>query len=220
MSVMTLQWDDGSAEGAWWPSSDTGAPGVVVVHEWWGLNDSIRGMSERFRAAGFSVLAVDLYAGEVTNDAAVALQLASKMSTLTSVKIIETAAAALRKQGSPKVAVTGFCLGGAMTLAAACHCPSASAFVPFYGLPLSKYVDWSKTLGPILGHYAEHDRIVDLSRVRAAADAVNASGGKFELHVYDAKHAFMRADDTAVFNADAATLAWERTVSFLHRQLG
>jgi len=218
MSVMTLQWDGGNAESAWWPASDTSAPGLVVVHEWWGLNDSIRAVSERFHAAGFSVLAVDLYAGQVTDDASVALQLASKMSTLTSVKIIEAAAAALRKQGSPRVAVTGFCLGGAMTLAAACHCPSASAFVPFYGLPLSKYVDWSKTVGPILGHYAEHDRIVDLNRVRAAAEAVNASGGNFELHVYDAKHAFMRADDATVFNADAAALAWERTLTFLRRQ--
>lgn len=195
--------------------------GVVVVHEWWGLNDSIRSVSQRLCDEGFAVLAVDLYGGAVTDDPHVALKLAMEMKTLNSTAIIESAAVFLkqRSQGNAKVGVTGFCLGGAMTLAAACHSPSASAFVPFYGLPLAKHVNWSKTHGPILGHYAEHDRIVNLENVRAAAESVNAAGGTFELHVYDANHAFMRTDDPTVYNPAAAALAWQRTLEFLRRHL-
>lgn len=223
MKAVKLPTADGSADAAWFPSASPSAPGLVVVHEWWGLNDSIRALSQRFCDAGFSVLAVDLFGGAVTDDAKVALKLAMEMRTLDATTIIEAAAAFLRGHGCDKVGVTGFCLGGGMTLAAACHCPSASAFVPFYGLPMAKYVDWSKTLGPILGHYVEQDRFVDVSRVRAAADAVNASDtnprGTFELHIYDAQHAFMRAEDPTVFNAQAAELAWQRTLEFLQRHL-
>lgn len=231
MATVQLDTDNGSASAALFePSFEPSATvtggkrespeaSVVVVHEWWGLNDSIRAVSQRLCDEGFAVLAVDLYDGAATSDPSVALKLAMEMKTLNSTAIIESAAAFLKARSNGKVGVTGFCLGGAMTLAAACHCPSASAFVPFYGLPLAKYVDWSKTLGPIQGHYAEHDRIVDLERVRSAADAVQRAGGVFELHVYDANHAFMRADDPTVYSAEAAALGWQRMLDFFRRHL-
>lgn len=203
------------------PTSEAGEPGVVVVHEWWGLNDSIQAVAQRVCDAGFAVIAVDLYDGKVTTDPKVAMQLAIDMKTMNAMTIVESAAALLkaRARSNQKVGVTGFCLGGGMALAAACHCPSASAFVPFYGLPVAKYVDWSKTLGPIQGHYAERDRLIAIDKVRAVADAVQSQGGAFELHIYDAPHAFMRADDPSVYNADAAGLAWQRALQFLRRHL-
>jgi carboxymethylenebutenolidase len=229
MTTVQLDTLNGSASAELFEPSTSGVVGqrgsseasVVVVHEWWGLNDSIRAICGRLRDEGFAVLAVDLYNGAVTDDPNVAVKLAMDMRTPNSVAIIESAAAFLkqRAQSNGKVGVTGFCLGGAMTLAAASHCPSACAFVPFYGLPLAKYVDWTKTHGPILGHFAEHDRIVDLDRVRAAAADVNRAGGSFELHVYDAHHAFMRSEDPTVFHAEAAALAWRRTLDFLRHHL-
>lgn len=226
MKSVQLTTESGDTSALLWePTATDTRASVVVVHEWWGLNDAITRVAQRFCDAGFSVIAVDLYEGAVTDDANTALQLAVKMKTLNATTIIESAATYLKQRqrghghGHGKVGVVGFCLGGGVTLASACHCPSASAFVPFYGLPMAKYVDWSKTLGPIQGHYALHDRLVDVERVRAAVDQVNQQGGAFELHVYDAQHAFMRADDPQVFNADAATLAWQRTMDFFERHL-
>lgn len=223
MQAVQLHTPKGDASACLYEPSirDGRAPGLVVAHEWWGLNDSIHEISGRFSDAGFVVIAVDLYAGKVTTDPNVALQLAIAMKTLDAMAIIESAAAFLKARpgGNGNVGVAGFCLGGGMALAAACHCPSARAFVPFYGLPVSKYVDWSKTLGPIQGHYAEHDHLIALDKVRAASDAVVSHGDVFELHVYDAPHAFMRASEPNAYDAEAAALAWQRTIEFLRRHL-
>lgn len=224
MRTVELETPNGTARGSLFePSAHNGAmeSSVVVVHEWWGLNDSIAALSQRLSLEGFAVLAVDLYGGVVTDDASVALKLAIEMKTLHATTIVESAARYLkqRTRSNGRVAVMGFCLGGAVTLAAACHCPSANAFVAYYGMPLAKYVDWSKTLGPIQGHYAQHDPLIDLNRVHAAADAVNAHGGSFELHAYDAQHAFMRVEDPKVYSADAAALAWQRSLQFLRLHL-
>ncbi len=224
MQAVQLHTPNGDADACLYEpdtTGDTSAPGVVVVHEWWGLNDAIRALAQRFCDAGFATIAVDLYGGAVTADSKVAMRLAIEMKTLDAMTIIESAAALLktRTQRDIKVGVVGFCLGGGMALAAACHCPSASAFVPFYGFPVAKYVDWSKVLGPIQGHFAAEDRLIAIDKVRAAADAVQSHGGCFELHVYDAPHAFMREGDPKVHNADAAALAWQRTLQFLRRHL-
>ena len=225
MKVVELHTSNGTRQAELFePSGASQArlPGLIVVHEWWGLNDSMRGVCRRFAAEGFVVLATDLYGGfKTTTDANEARQLAMEMKTMESMAIIEAGARHLKDQPgcNGRVGVTGFCLGGAMTLAAACHCPSASAFVPFYGMPLAKHVDWSKTLGPIQGHYAEHDYVVDIKAVRAAAESVSEHGGSFELHVYDANHAFMRETDPKVYNPQAAAVAWPRALQFLRKSL-
>lgn len=224
MKMVPIETDNGHALCALMePTAPNGAlePGLIVVHEWWGLNEPILEISRRFCNEGFAVLAVDLFGGQLTSDPVFARKLASETKTMDAMQIIEGGAKLLkqRARSNGKVGVTGFCFGGAMTLAAACHCPNAKAFMPFYGVPLAKHVDWSATQGAIQGHYAEHDRIVDLARVRSIADEVNQKGGSFELHVYDAGHAFMRVDDPKDYNAEAATLAFERGVAFLRRHL-
>ncbi|HEX7669273.1 MAG TPA: dienelactone hydrolase family protein, partial [Polyangiaceae bacterium] len=126
--------------------------------------------------------------------------------------------AAPRSNG--KVGITGFCVGGAISLAAACNVDGLGAVVPFYGIPLAKYADYSRVRAPIQGHYGEKDGSIPLEKPRAVEAAVRAAGGKFELCVYDAGHAFMRESDPAVYQPDAARLAWSRAISFLHEHLG
>lgn len=203
------------------PAGDAKAPGILIAHEWWGLNDQIRDMAARFASEGFIAVALDLFGGNVTTDPSVAMRLTTEMKTSDAIQIMTAAAAAVKAhpRSNGHVAVTGFCLGGGMALAAACNVPGLSAVVPFYGTPRDEYSNgWMSTV-PILGHYATEDPFVQRSRVESIAKAVRANGGSFELHLYDAGHAFMRATDPGTYNAEAATAAWQRTMSFLRGHL-
>ncbi|MDB4930690.1 MAG: Dienelactone hydrolase family [Myxococcaceae bacterium] len=204
------------------PAGDAPAGAVILAHEWYGLNDDMRRLADRFAAEGFVALAVDLYDGRVAADTAEAMQLSGAMKTPDAVRIVAAAADALRALPSVngKVAVTGFCLGGAVAIAAACAVPGLAAAVPFYGTPKAEYVDWSRTDAPLLGHYGRRDPIIPVERPQALADAAKAAGRSFELHFYEAGHAFMREGDAGAYDAPSATLAWERTVAFLRAQLG
>ena len=204
------------------PAGAAPAGAVILVHEWYGLNDDLKRLAERFAAAGFLALAVDLYDGRVATDAPEAMQLSSALQTPDAVAIIAAAATALRAhpRANGKVAVTGFCLGGAMAIAAACGVPGLAAAVPFYGIPKPEYVDWSRCEIPLLGHYGAKDPIIPNERPQSLADAARAAGRSFELHFYDAGHAFMRERDPAMYDAPSAALAWERTVAFLRQHAG
>lgn len=204
------------------PPGDATAGAVLLVHEWYGLNDDLRRLADRFAAAGFVALAVDLYDGLVATDAAEAMRLSGALKTADAVRIIAAAADAARAlpRCNGRVGVTGFCLGGAMTLAAACSVPGLAAAVPFYGVPKAEFVDWSRCEAPVMGHYGARDPIIPVERPQALAEAARAAGRSFELHVYEAGHAFMREGDPSAYDAPSAALAWERTVAFLRARLG
>jgi carboxymethylenebutenolidase len=204
------------------PEGDAPAGAVILVHEWYGLNDDMRRLAGRFAAEGFLALAVDLYDGRVATDAPEAMKLSSGLKTPDAVRIIAAAAETLRSlpRSNGRVAVTGFCLGGAMALAAACAVPGLAAAVPFYGIPKPEYVDWSRCEAPILGHYGAKDPMIAMERPQAMADAARAAGRSFTLHFYDAGHAFMREGDPDAYDAPSASQAWERTVAFLRERLG
>ncbi len=189
------------------PSSSEPGPGLVVVHEWWGLDPGIEAMGARFAAEGFTVLVPDLYDGRVTRDGAEAGALMQAMKTERSVEILEASVAELARRTGQKVGVTGFCMGGAMAFAAA-SLPGVACAVPFYGIPRADYFDAAKMRCPIQAHFAARDDWARADRAQALADAVNARGGRMELHVYDAGHAFMREGDPAVYSPTQAELAW------------
>jgi len=204
------------------PEGSAKVPSIVVIHEWWGINDDIRRMLGRFAGEGIAALAVDLYAGRSTNDPAEAYKLANELSTARALQIIAggTEALAAHPRGNGKVAVTGFCLGGAMTLAAACNVDGLAAAVPFYGTPKDEFANGWRTKAPILGHFAKTDSFVSIERARQIAAAVAQAGGAMELCEYDAGHAFMREGDPGAYDAASAKLAWDRTMAFLRKQLG
>jgi carboxymethylenebutenolidase len=203
------------------PAGEHYVPGIVVIHEWWGINDDMRRMAERFAAEGIAALVVDLYGGRSTTDGAEAMQLSNELRTPRALEIIAGGVAALaaHPRSTGKVAVTGFCLGGAMTLAAACNVDGLSAAVPFYGTPRDEYANGWRAKAPILGHFGKNDGFVSIDRARAVAGAVNEAGGSMVLCEYDAGHAFMREGDPGAYDATAAALAWERTIAFLKKHL-
>lgn len=192
--------------------------GLVLLHEWFGLNEGMVAMGEKFAAEGFSVLVPDLYDGETATDGVRAAQLMNRMTTTRSMEIIAACVASLAARTGGKVGVTGFCLGGAMALAASTSGDGIAAVAPFYGLPQRSYLDASKVTCPIQAHFAaQDDWRADV--IEAFAGEVKAAGKRLDLHVYEAGHAFMREGDEATYNAPAAAEAWTRVIDFLRTEL-
>lgn len=203
------------------PAAEGRRGSLLVVHEWWGLNGEIEEQARRFAAEGFLTLAVDLYDGEVTTDAARAMELVNKLQTATAMVQLQAAQTWLstHPRSNGRVGVTGFCLGGAMALAAAGNVKGLSAVVPFYGTPREDFLRPEKMRAPIQGHYAKQDPFVAPERPPAIAERVRAAGGSMELFFYDANHAFMRKGDPQAYHEESARLAWSRATAFLHEKL-
>lgn len=205
------------------PGGDAKAPSVVLIQEWWGLNDHIRSILDRLAGAGFIAIAPDLYHGVVTKDAGEAGELMNAMNWDRALDEIAGAGDFAHKHERciGRVGVTGFCMGGALTFAAAARIPDLfSAAVPFYGIPPEKLsVDYSKIRAPILAHFASRDGWAKPDAAQALKAELDGRGQSMELHVYEADHAFFNSTRPEVFNREAADLAWQRTVDFLHKHL-
>lgn len=132
------------------PSGSERRGALMVIHEWWGLNDETRAMTDRFAAEGFLALAVDLYRGAVTADPAEAMRLSSQMKTEEALVDLRGAITLLAShaRSNGKVGITGFCLGGAVTLSAAFQVDGLSAALPFYGNPRADLVDFARRTPP------------------------------------------------------------------------
>jgi carboxymethylenebutenolidase len=192
-----------------------GAPGVVVLQEWWGINEQLQAVAVRYADAGFVALIPDLYHGALAADADEARRLMQALDAARAVDEIAGAVAMLRAHGSAKVAITGYCLGGALAFRAAVAIRGLAAVVPYYGLPGPQ--DWAKIDAPIQAHFAQHDDWATVAGAEAVKAAVRVP---MELHTYDAQHAFCNERRPEVYHAEAAHLAWSRTLAFLRAHTG
>lgn len=208
------------------PAQASGAPGLVVVQEWWGLNDQIRGVADRFAAAGYCALVPDLYRGKSTVEAAEAEHLMTNLNFGDAAGQDLRGAVRYLKQRNTKVGVTGFCMGGALTLLAMVHVPEADAGVAWYGYPPLEYIDAAAIHAPLMGHFGIDDTVFQIAGVDQLEDKLRAAKVAFEFHRYKAQHAF--GNETLVganklafaeYNAEAAALAWSRTAAFFDRHL-
>lgn len=203
------------------PSGTGKVPAIVLIQEWWGVNDHIRSLADRMAKEGFLVVAPDLYHGKVTKDANEAGKLMSELDTLEAVKEIAGAVAFLKEhpRSNGKVGVMGFCMGGALSFASACHVEGLGAVVPFYGIPPAEKVDYAKVTAPILAHFAKHDEWATVAKAEAIKKQLDGRGHPMELHTYDAQHAFVNDTRPDVYDATNAKLAWDRTVAFFKKHL-
>lgn len=199
------------------PTGDGPHPAILICHEWWGLNDDMRRIAERFAAEGFLAIALDFYQGKSTADPSEAMQLVMQMKTDYAVTVMKSAVEQLQSDPrcNGKIAITGFCLGGAMAIAAICNVEGIACAVPFYGLPMPKYLNWQNVRGPILGHYAQTDGHVPAEKVQSVVEAAQKARVTFECHFYSGSHGFMRKSDPSIFHPESADLAWTRTLAFL-----
>ncbi len=197
------------------------AGGVVVVQEWHGVNAYVRATVDRLAASGFLALAPDLYHGKLATTTDQAAQMMGALDKKKAVAEIGDAARFLERhaRSNGKVGVVGFCMGGALAFAAALHVAGLAAAAVFYGLPDITPDELAHVRIPVQAHFARKD---DWAKASVAAEIerkVRAAGGRMDLYVYDAGHAFMRSTDPHVYEPESAKLAWERLVEFLKREL-
>ena len=128
------------------PEGSSAAPGIVVLQEWWGLNEQIKHVADRFAASGYSALVPDLYRGKLTVEAEEAEHLMKDLDFADAAgQDVRGAVQYLKSSGSAKVGVTGFCMGGALTVLSSMYVPEADAAAIWYGYPPLDYIDASKS---------------------------------------------------------------------------
>jgi carboxymethylenebutenolidase len=210
-------------------------PGVVMIHDVWGLAEHTRDLARRLAAEGFAVLAVDLYRrkGDVEiRDPGAWIRGLSDAQVLAAVQEAADALAVGAAAGR-KVGVTGFCMGGMYALLAACGCRGLSAAVPFYGMltysgsllqgkqgraPLDAVAGLRC---PLLGFFGEEDPFIPLTEVERLEERLQGVDVPTEIVVYPgAGHAFMNDTRPDAYRPEAAADAWARTVAFFRERLG
>ena len=208
------------------PADQSHAPGVVVIQEWWGLDSEVKAVADRLAKSGYRALVPDLYRGKLALEAKEAEHLMGDLNFSDAAgQDIRGAVKYLKATGSKKVAVTGFCMGGALTVLSACHVPELDGTVVWYGYPPLEYVDAKAITKPMMAHWASHDDFFAISGVDQLDTKLTEANIQHEFYRYDAKHAFAnpKADSRGMpplqYNEAAANLAWERTMAFLKKNL-
>jgi carboxymethylenebutenolidase len=199
---------------------DPAAPGVLVLHPWWGLTPWVERVCERIAAEGFSVSCPDLYDGRTASTIKQAEALADGLDGPTAHARVGVAAARLAEASGGDVAALGFSMGGQLAMAASQRAPAVRTVVAFYGgseLP----GDFAATTHgtAFQGHFCAIDEWEDLDAAKALFARLAAAGHRAELHVYEgAGHWFMEDDRPDVYDQEAARRAFDRSVEFLRAQ--
>jgi carboxymethylenebutenolidase len=195
------------------------AAAVMLVHEWWGLNDQIKSVASELANQGYLGLAIDLYGGKVTSKPEEAEPLMKAVVPAEASETMATWVDWLRKHPdcNGKVASIGWCFGGGMALQAALDRPLDAAVV-YYGF-VQRSADELKSLkGPVLGQFANEDQWINPKMVDGFQAAMKQAGKVLELHRYDANHAFANPTGDH-YDAEDARVAWDRTIAFLKATL-
>jgi carboxymethylenebutenolidase len=197
-------------------------PALILIHEWWGLNDDIKSIAENFAKEGYVALAVDMYNGEVTIDSAVARTLSSGVrdDVEGAFENLEAALAYLRSRNDVdrnSLASVGWCFGGGWAYQMALNGLDINGSVMYYG-QFNPDDDFSMMKSDILGHFGEEDASIAVDGVREFQAALATANGNHEVYIYpNVGHGFanLRGGDNLAYRGEEAELAWERTQEFL-----
>jgi carboxymethylenebutenolidase len=219
---ITFKRPDGKgAQGYLAKPAGANAPGIVVIQEWWGLQDQIRGICDRYASAGFEALAPDLYSGTVVpyHDREAAGKEMGSLNFLDATEQTVRGAVLYLRQTGAKVGLTGFCMGGAVTVIGACRIPEISAAVCFYGIPPEAVAKPADIQVPLQGHFANNDDWCSPQVVDAFQSGLKAANRTHELFRYDADHGFVNEQRPEAHNRICAEQAWDRALDFWKRHL-
>jgi carboxymethylenebutenolidase len=205
------------------PAGGSG-PATIVMQEWWGLDDHIRSICDRFAAEGFFALAPDLYRGETTEQPSEAQQ---KMMALAMDQVEQDmcgAANYLQAQDGFEgngVGSVGFCLGGGLSVWAAATCPNITAAVSYYYVMPHGKPDLTAIKGPVQGHFGTADEFIPLEDAQALESDLREAGVDTTFHYYEgAGHAFFNdTNRLGTHDPGLTAVSWERTVDFLRSAL-
>ena len=208
------------------PAAGASAPAVVVIQEWWGLNAQIKQVAERLAQQGYQALVPDLYKGQLALEENEAKHLMDGLNFGDAAsQDIRGAVQFLKAAGAPKVGVTGYCIGGALTLLSSLFVPELDAAAVWYSYPPLEYVDAGKIKAPLIGSWAIHDNVFPIAGVDALEKKLTEAGVAYAFDRYEAKHAFANeeADSNNLaylkYDANAAGKAWDKTLAFFHKHL-
>jgi len=202
-------------------SGDVPLPGLIVIHEWWGLNDNVETMARLFAHHGYAALAVDLYGGQAADSAEAARELMSGVQEEAATDNLNDAYQYLTEEiGTPTVGVIGWCFGGGWSLNAALAMPDQlDAAVIYYGRLVEDRERLDRLDMPLLGIFGGEDQGIPVDGVRQFESTLEELGKDAEIHVYEgAGHAFANPSGER-YQPEAAKDAWEKTIAFLDAEL-
>jgi len=222
MKTETLKID--SAQGA--TSAHVALPGepssnaaIILIHEWWGINDHIRDIASRYAKVGYACIAPDLFRGKAAKDQEEASRLMHDLATEDGIGIIRAAIAATEETYSVgKIGITGYCMGGTFALRAACEIESLAAAAPFYG-DIPERTALARLKVPTLFIAGARDGWITPEKVNELKEAAHEYDLPVEVVSYDADHAFFNDTRSEVYNPEAATDAWQRVLNFFGKRL-
>jgi carboxymethylenebutenolidase len=201
------------------PEHDDSSTAVILIHEWWGINQHIRDLASRYADEGYNCIAPDLFRGRVAQDAEEASALMHGLAIAAGMETIRKAIDAARDMfGFDQFVITGYCMGGTFALRAACEISELKAAAPFYGdIPEEDVL--KKLRVPTLFIAGKRDAWINHEKV----NGLKASATKYNLPVetisYDADHAFFNDTRPEVYNAEAAQDAWQRVLEFFRKHI-
>lgn len=218
---------DGKQAPGYWaaPEHDAdSAPGVALVEEWWGVTPHIKEIADRYAAAGYRVIIPDLFRGRTAAIGDEASHLIEGLDFTDAFSQDVRGALQHLKRNGKRAGVTGYCMGGALTLLSAMHLKEPDAAVCFYGVPPPEAGDPATIEIPLLCHYAKHDEFFTPAAVEKMEERLKAGKVPYSLYWYDAKHGFCNPNQPGSsglgnYSAQAAHEAWDRTVKFFGRTL-
>ncbi len=203
------------------PKGAKGGPAIIMVHEWWGLNDNIQAVAKRYAGEGYTVLAVDLFGRVATTpDSAMVLYQTAMKNVPGGEKNIAAAIGFLKAQGATAIGAVGYCFGGHWSLRTGLVGGNdIKAVVMYYGAPITNPTEIARLKAPVLGLFGGKDTGIPVDSVRAMEKVMKAAGRTVAINVYaDANHAFANPSGQA-YNAKAADDAWAKSLAFFRAQL-
>jgi carboxymethylenebutenolidase len=191
---------------------DEASAAVVLIHEWWGINDHMRDLAGRYANEGYLCVAPDLYRGKVAADPKEASELMQALAIDDGIETIQKAIRVIREAfGVDRFAITGYCMGGTFSLHAACVMPELAAAAPFYGdIPEAEIL--KQLTVPTLFIAGKRDAWINPEKVSSLQESASTYDLPVEVVSYDADHAFFNDTRPQVYDAVAAADAWQRVL--------
>ncbi len=205
------------------PKGNGPHPAVILIHEWWGMNDNIRENARKYAQEGYVALAVDMYAGESAETPDEARELATKVrervpQAFTNLKNAVSYLKGYSAVDPERLASVGWCFGGQWSYEMAKNDLGVDASVIYYGR-FNPEDDLELMKAKIIGHFGEEDQSIPVDDVKAFQAKLKTQSGEHEIYVYEnAGHAFANSDNDA-YQEESAERAWERTQEFLTKHL-
>jgi len=205
------------------PSMPGKHPAIIVIQEWWGLNEWVKQQTDRFAGQGYVALAVDLYRGKVANDQEMAHELMRGLAEDRAIADMKAGVDLVSKRAdvnASKIGVVGWCMGGGYALGLSLADPRVTATVINYGHLATEASTIARIHAPILGNFGGNDRGIPPADVKAFEAAMSKAGKSFDVKIYEgAGHAFMNPNNTQGYVADAAADAFKRLDAFFASHL-